>query len=377
MTDKNLREELIAVRTQDGHTLDGLLVWNPQSKPRGATLSMHPDGSGLKHFELEPLARAGFAALRLKSRFAGNNVTMIMEEIMLDIAGGVKFLRERGCEKVALFGHSGGGPLMAFYQSQAESPTVVSTPAGDPPDLTKAELPKADAIIITNSHLGRHVEFTQRIDPSVTDESDPFSIDPSLDMYDPNNYEARDGGVVYSSDFLEKYREAQKSRCDRIGDRARAKLREIRERAHQGVHDMPFLLYRTMANPRFLDRVNFKSGMRTGTLWGDPYALNYTAQRGREGPFVTLKSWFSHLYYATANADTRRHIARVGAPLLVVGGTADYGGDISGAVYEAATTADKQLKYVEGASHWFESHSDHLNQAMSVTANWLRERDFS
>jgi pimeloyl-ACP methyl ester carboxylesterase len=377
MTDKNLREELIAVRTQDGHTLDGLLVWNPQSKPRGATLSMHPDGSGLKHFELEPLARAGFMALRLKSRFAGNNVTMIMEEIMLDIAGGVKFLRERGCEKVALFGHSGGGPLMAFYQSQAESPTVVSTPAGDPPDLTKAELPKADAIIITNSHLGRHVEFTQRIDPSVTDESDPFSIDPSLDMYDPNNYEARDGGVVYSSDFLEKYREAQKSRCDRIGDRARAKLREIRERAHQGVHDMPFLLYRTMANPRFLDRVNFKSGMRTGTLWGDPYALNYTAQRGREGPFVTLKSWFSHLYYATANADTLRHIARVGAPLLVVGGTADYGGDISGAVYEAAPTADKQLKYVEGASHWFESHSDHLNQAMSVTANWLRERDFS
>jgi len=377
MTDKNLREELIAVRTQDGHTLDGLLVWNPQSKPRGATLSMHPDGSGLKHFELEPLARAGFAALRLKSRFAGNNVTMIMEEIMLDIAGGVKFLRERGCEKVALFGHSGGGPLMAFYQSQAESPTVVSTPAGDPPDLTKAELPKADAIIITNSHLGRHVEFTQRIDPSVTDESDPFSIDPSLDMYNPNNYETRDGGVVYSSDFLEKYREAQKSRCDRIGDRARAKLREIGERAHQGVHDMPFLLYRTMANPRFLDRVNFKSGMRTGTLWGDPYALNYTAQRGREGPFVTLKSWFSHLYYATANADTRRHIARVGAPLLVVGGTADYGGDISGAVYEAATTADKQLKYVEGASHWFESHSDHLTRAMSITANWLRERGFS
>ena len=376
MNINHLQQEIVAIRTQDGHTLDGLLVWNPQSKPRGATLSMHPDGSGLKHFELEPLARAGFAALRLKSRFAGNNVTMIMEEIMLDIAGGVKFLRERGCEKVALFGHSGGGPLMSFYQSQAESPTVVSTPAGDPPDLTKAELPKANAIIITNSHLGRHVEFTQRIDPSVTDESDPLSIDPSLDMYNPNNYETRDGGVVYSSDFLEKYREAQKSRCDRIGDRARAKLREIGERAHQGVHDMPFLLYRTMANPRFLDRVNFKSGMRTGTLWGDPYALNYTAQRGREGPFVTLKSWFSHLYYATTNADTRRHIARVGAPLLVVGGTADYGGDISGAVYEAATTADKQLKYVEGASHWFESHSDHLTRAMSITSDWLKQRGF-
>ena len=136
MTNNQLEQEIVAVRTDDGHALDGLLVWDAQSRPRGAILSMHPDGSGLKHFELEPLARQGFLALRLKSRFAGNNSTMTMEEIMLDIAGGVRFLRERGCQKVALFGHSGGGPLMAFYQSQAESPTVKSTPAGDPPDLS-------------------------------------------------------------------------------------------------------------------------------------------------------------------------------------------------------------------------------------------------
>ena len=377
MTNNQLEQEIVAVRTDDGHALDGLLVWDAQSRPRGATLSMHPDGSGLKHFELEPLARQGFLALRLKSRFAGNNSTMTMEEIMLDIAGGVTFLRERGCQKVALFGHSGGGPLMAFYQSQAESPTVKSTPAGDPPDLTRAALPQADGIIITNSHLGRHVEFTQRIDPSVTDESDPFSLDPSLDMYNPANYEIKNGGVVYSPAFLETYRKAQQARCDRIADWARAKLQQVKERAHKGIHDLPFVLYRTMANPRFLDRVNFKSGMRTGTLWGDPYTLNYTAQRGREGPFITLKSWFSHLYYATANADTLRHIALVKAPLLVLGGTADHGGDLSGAVYQAATTTDKKLEYVEGASHWFESSPEHLQQAMAITSDWLRARGFS
>jgi pimeloyl-ACP methyl ester carboxylesterase len=376
MTDKGLQQEIISVRTEDGQTLDGLLVWNSQSRPRGATLSMHPDGSGLKHFELEPLARAGFMALRLKSRFAGNNATMIMEEIMLDIAGGVKFLRERGCEKVALFGHSGGGPLMAFYQSQAENPTISSTPTGDPPDLTKAILPKADGIIVTNSHLGRHVEFTQRIDPSVTDESDPYSTDPSLDMYNPANCENRHGQVVYSPAFLQIYRRAQKARCDRISDWARVQLQQVKEKAHEGIHDLPFVLYRTMANPRFLDRVNFRSGMRTGTLWGDPYTLNYTAHRGREGPFVTLKSWFSHLNYATANADTLRHIALVKAPLLVVGGTADYGGDISESVYQAATTADKKLDYVEGASHWFESGPEHLTQAMQITTDWLNERGF-
>lgn len=376
MVPGELRHEIISVRTQDGHALDGLLVWNPRSRPKGATISMHPDGSGLNHFELEPLAAAGFMALRLKSRFAGNNVDMIMEEIMLDIAAGVESLRERGCEKVALFGHSGGGPLMAFYQSQAESPNVTSTPAGDPPDFTLTRLPKTDAIVITNSHLGRHLEFTDRIDPSVTDESDPLSIDPSLDMYNPNNYEVRDSGVVYSPEFLEMYRKAQRARCDRITAWAREKLQETRRKAHPRIHDVPFALYRTMANPRFLDRTNFKSGMRTGTLWGNPYTLNYTAHKGREGPFVTLKSWLSHLYCGTSNAETLRHIARVSVPLLVVGGTADYGGDIAEAVYQAATTSDKDLKYVAGATHWFESHPDHLNQAMKIVSDWLRKRGF-
>ena len=373
---QELRHELVFVRTQDGQNLDGWVVWDPSRKLNGATLSMHPDSSRLAHFELEPLARSGFITMRLKSRFAGANTTMIMEEIMLDLAAGVAFLKERGCEKVALFGHSGGGPLMAFYQSQAESPMVSSTPAGDPPDLTRADLPKADAIIITNSHLGRHLEFTSRIDPAVTDESDPLAVDPSLDMYNRANYEARDGGVVYSHSFLERYRDAQKARCDRITDWVRAKLREIREKKHAGIHDLPFIIYRTMANPRFLDRTNFKSGMRTGTLWGDPYALNYRSERGREGPFVTLKSWLSHLYYGTANAETLRHIARTQAPLLVVGGTADYGGDIAQAVYEAAATRDKELQYVEGATHWFESHPDHLNKAMTMISDWLSARGF-
>lgn len=376
MTRGEPRQEIVGVRTQDDRTLDALVVWDPKSRNGGATISMHPDSSRLQHFELQPLARSGLMTMRLKSRFAGNNVNMIMEEIMLDIAAGIRLLKERGCQKVALFGHSGGGPLMAFYQSQAESPTVTSTPAGDPPDLTRASLPKADVMVITNSHLGRHLELTNRIDPSVTDESNPLSIDPSLDMYNPANYEVRDGGVVYSSNFLERYRRTQKMRCDRITDWVQAKLKEIREKRHPGIHDIPFALHRTMANPRHLDRVNFKSGMRTGTLWGDPYTLNYTAHRAREGPFVTLKSWLSHLYYGTSNADTLRHIARVKVPLLVVGGTADYGGDLAEAVHQAATTSDKQLKYVEGATHWFESHPEHLDEAMSFIYGWLRERGF-
>jgi len=34
--------------------------------------------------------------------------------------------------------------LSLFYQAQAESPTITRTPAGDPYDLTQANLPCAD-----------------------------------------------------------------------------------------------------------------------------------------------------------------------------------------------------------------------------------------
>ena len=368
MTDKNLREELIAVRTQDGHTLDGLLVWNPQSKPRGATLSMHPDGSGLKHFELEPLARAGFAALRLKSRFAGNNVTMIMEEIMLDIAGGVKFLRERGCEKVALFGHSGGGPLMAFYQSQAESPTVVSTPAGDPPDLTKADLPAADAIITSGAHLGRHHSLSERIDPSVVDENDPFAAHAELDMYNPKN------GPPYTGEFLSRYRKAQMARIEKITAGARKKLEEIRKRNHPVTHDLPFIVWRTEADPLYLD-LSIEPNLRSpGNNRGDDtLALNYAPKA--QGRFSSLRSWLSQWGFSTSNADTLRHIARISVPLLITQGTADRS-PMSRAkrIFEAAGTEDKSIYWAEGANHYYRGQKEILLKTCLAVAEWLQAR---
>ena len=70
------------------------------------------------------------------TRYIGNDSTLLMENCVLDIGAAIGFLRERGYEKVILVGNSGGGGLTAFYQSQAESPTITQTPAGDPPDLT-------------------------------------------------------------------------------------------------------------------------------------------------------------------------------------------------------------------------------------------------
>src|SRR2546430_9937668 len=83
------------------------------------------------------------------SRYRGHDSALIMEKVVLDLAAAVRYARERlGYARIVLGGWSGGGALSLFYQQQATRPTVTSTPAGDPPDLTREELIPADAILL-------------------------------------------------------------------------------------------------------------------------------------------------------------------------------------------------------------------------------------
>ena len=126
----------------------------------------------MEHYALKPLAARGFACVGFTTRYLNNDSTLIFEDAVLDIAEGVRYLRER-YQNVVLVGNSGGGPLMSVYQSQAERPTIRKTPAGDPHDFTQADLPLADALILVAAHTGRAQVLVDNMDPSVTDENDP------------------------------------------------------------------------------------------------------------------------------------------------------------------------------------------------------------
>ena len=363
-----LDSELVDLRTEDGARAQGTLVWRNGAKPTTGILSMHPASHGFHHFSIEGLGEVGFAALRLRSRFAGDDSVLIMEEIVLDIAAGVKFLRHWGCQRVALFGHSGGGPLMAFYQSQAENPTVTCTPSGDPPDLTKATLPPADALITSGAHLGRHSSLLRRIDPAVIDENDPFATDPDLDMYHPNN------NPPYSPEFMSRYRHGQEARMEKITDWARQKLDEVKKLNHPVTRDLPFIVWRTEADPIYRD-LTLEPNLRTrGNNRGDDtLALNYAPKA--QGRFTSLRSWFSQWSCATSNADTLTHIARVSIPLLMTHGTADRS-PMSNAqkIYAAAATKDKTLYWAEGATHYYRGQKEILLKTCQTIKDWLKER---
>ena len=118
-------------------------------------LFMHP--SSTLHLLPMPAAPAdaGLHVLCAASRYPKNDSGLIMEKVAIDMGAWIKDARARGYETVILVGWSGGGSLSLFYQAEAEAPSIVATPAGDPVDLARAGLEPADGVIFIAAHLSR------------------------------------------------------------------------------------------------------------------------------------------------------------------------------------------------------------------------------
>jgi pimeloyl-ACP methyl ester carboxylesterase len=356
------------------HSTSGLQLLAPRiygayytpegTRPRVGFVFMHPTSVFLDHYALEPLAAAGFAALGLNSRFVNNESALIAEQVILDLAAGVRFLRERGIERVILAGNSGGGALMAVYQSQAERPDITATPAGDPPDLTEADLPPADAVVTMAAHTGRAQVLTEYLDPSVLDERDPLATDPALDMFDPRN------GPPDRPDFVDRYRAAQAARNRRITAWVRAKLAELER---HGVRDLAFVVHRTTADPRFLDLSLDPSDRQAGTAWGDPQTVNRAALA--IGRYTSLRSWLSQWGLDTSIVDGPKHVARVSVPVLVINYTADQVcfPAHARAYYDAVRHDRKQFAELKGANHYPTGQPEALMRLIELIAGWLRD----
>ena len=133
----------------------------PVVPSRTVYLFMHPSST----LNLLPmpaaLADAGLHVLCAQSRYPKNDSALIMEKVAFDLGTWVRHAREAlGYRRVVLVGWSGGGSLSLFYQAQAERPSITHTPAGDPYDLTRAGLQKADGVVFIAAHLSRAETLT-------------------------------------------------------------------------------------------------------------------------------------------------------------------------------------------------------------------------
>lgn len=371
-------QELLAIPIPSGGRVDiysGVArlagkLWASCHRPadgntRVAVLIVHPSSNFLGHYALEKLAARGVTAVGMNTRYIGNDAALITENCVLDVGAGVRYLRERGFEKIVLMGNSGGGGLVTLYQSQAENPTITATPAGDGPDLTQADLPPADGIICAMAHPGRALVYTEWLDPAVTDENHPFeNRDPELDAFDPRN------APPYSEEFIRRYRQGQIERNRRITAWVRQTLAEL-EADGRGVQDMPFTVHGTCADLRFMDQTIEPSDREPGTLWGDPWAANFLP--ASLGHNTSLRSWLSQWSYDDSNADGPYHLGRVSTPTLVAYGTGDNAAfqAHAQALYDGVTHAERELYEIPGANHYFKGQPELLDQLADKIVEWL------
>ncbi|WP_415288179.1 alpha/beta fold hydrolase [Brevundimonas sp. S1H14] len=341
----------------------------PDTPSDTVVIMMHPIGGGAWLPLPAALAKQGVHVIYCNSRYRGIDNALIMEKCALDLGVCVRDAKERlGYEKVILGGWSGGGALSLFYQAEAENPTVTQTPAGDPIDLTKANLIPADGIALLAAHLSRNLTLTEWIDPSITDESRPFDRDPELNIYDPAN----PNQAPYSPEYVARYRDAQIARNRRITAWVKAQLAELKA---QGLHnhERGFVVQGTMADPRFIDATLEPSDRRPNyCMLGDPVVVN-------DGPvglarFSTLRSWLSQWSYDDSNADGLKCAARISVPMLVIENSADDACTPSHAarLMAAAVNAPQTHAVIKGANHYYSGQPDKAAEGAAVFVEWIK-----
>ena len=398
--DPVVQREPVALVAADGGLTNGIL--HTKGRQKTVVCFMHPQADMSRHYAIPALVEAGYAAFGQNSRNLNNDALCVHETLLLDVAAGIRFLRERGFDKIVVCGNSGGGSLYAFYIAQsvtAPPGRLTQTPAGDPLDLNAYDLPVVDGYVNLAAHLGEGKILMQMIDPSVTDENDPLSCDATLDPFNPDNgYRQPPESSHYAPAFVERYRAAQRARVQRLDATARQLLKHrgdarrsiasadfgnqpwaTQARALRGAVQCPYLIvYRTEADLRAFDLSLDPSERDAGSLFSyRPDLTNYM-----EFGFArvqTPRAWLSTWSGLSSNADVVKNAAKITVPSLVIyyrGDNAIFPSDAR-AVFDALATSDKQLASAPGDHYGFGVGTQERSgapQALAQVVAWLRER---
>ena len=378
--DPAIRQELVTFEAADGFPLAGILYRRPLRDPDVLVLAMHPRTDFARHYLAPRLAAGGYAFFGATTRHLNNDADALHERLLLDVAGAMATVRARGFRTVVLLGNSGGGSLFAFYLAQAgKAPAdrLERAPSGDRVALRETEMPLAAGLVLLAAHLGEGQFLLDRLDPSVIDEQNPTAVDPRLDMYDPTNgyRPMAEGPSRYAPGFLAEFRAAQRARCEGIDRQAlawceeaahyRAKLRDPEEtrrmpapeKARATRHALQrryLLIYRTLADPRYLDLSLDPSQRCPGSIFSfgrDPMVANYGEGLAR---VMSARGWLSTWSGLSTHAGLEATLPAVAVPTLVIGALADT--DIypseTRRLFAGAAAADKTCAELAWADHY-------------------------
>ena len=359
--------------SQDWVLCEGQFL-KPKDAPPSKTvvIFMHP--TGIMNYLPMPiaLAHAGVPVMTCGSRYPHNDSALIMEKVVIDLGHYIRHAKTvLGFEKVMLAGWSGGGSLSMFYQSQAEKPWIEATPAGDPVDLMGAGLIPADGMMQLAAHVSRAITLSEWIDPAITDELDPATRDPELDIYATVPIHV----APYSAAFQATYRAAQKTRVASITADVRQRLENF-AKAGLDRAEHCFVVHGTMADLRWLDpTIDANQRKPNWCYMGDPKVVNMSpAHLAR---FSSLRSWLSQ-WSEESRADGPKCAGDISVPALVVQNMADDACTPSHAarIMAGFTQVTPDYHQIDGATHYYLGQPDKVAHAVGIVRTWLEKHDF-
>jgi len=362
----NMSTAVFPLTTSDGAPVTGFL--HTTGGETDAIFIMHPRELLVSHYLVPDLVKAGYACWVQGPRTIGNDIRLEHELVIQDVGAGMVKLRQLGFRNIILLGNSGGAPLFAFYNQQsrlAPESREARTPGGRPTKLADADLPVADGFIFVAPHPGQGKLLMDMIDPSVTDESDPFSVDSALNPFSAENgfKDGASGGASYEPGFLKKYRSAQRERVTKIDAAAKASIaRRLAEKESlaEGLSGDPFKaafsgvfnVWRTDADPRCFDLSLDPSERRWGSVWGSNPAVSNVGSVGF-ARVCTPESWLSTWSGISSRASFDSCGAGIEQPALVIYYTGDnsvFPSDVS-AIFDTIATNDKTRVDIRGNHH--------------------------
>ncbi|CAN5385285.1 hypothetical protein BH09PSE5_BH09PSE5_27780 [soil metagenome] len=384
----------VVLRTSDGAATGGSL-YQPSSPTDTVVCVMHPREFMACHYLIPDIVGAGYAAWSQSPRSVGNDLRLEHEIALHDVATGLSYLKSCGYTRIVLLGNSGGAGLYAFYVQQsalAGGSRIAKTPGGKATQLAELDMPIVDGVVLVGPHPGQGALLMNCIDPSVASESDPLSVDDSLDpLSAANGYRGREG-TRYSEDFVARYREAQRARVERIdatakrliADRmaARKRVKEAGAGASAAdrrvaAHTPIINVWRTDGDLRCLDLSLDPSDRKFGSLWGsDPYASNFGAVGFARQ--CTPESWLSTWSALSSNASLAKTAGSITQPVLIVEYTGDqacFPSDVK-RIVDAIASSRKQQHRVRGDHHGralSAAEQPGRLEAGRLLGEWLRE----
>lgn len=357
------------------------VLYMPDSGPAPhiGILLMHEDSNFIVHVACTEFSKRGYAVMCVNGRSDNNEALDYWNDLPLDAALGMRYLREKmNLPKVLIFAHSGGGPLLSFYQAVAENGPGICKGADKLSPCTDdlANLPKADGMIFFDAHPGTAINLLRSLDPSIIDE-DPQRTDATLDPFNPANGFNSTGESHYSAAFKARYFKAQADRMNGLIAKALALRASMTSSGRPYPDDAPFMIPRANARLMEMDLSIDKGTVKPRKLIQNDGSIVIKvvesvrrpapkrAQNNRTfdgSKLLTVRSFLGarairahdameDFDVESNNNSTPAHLRKIHVPILMMTAGGHYFIRDNEKMFDLAVSPDKDFAVVEGAAH--------------------------